>query len=287
MKRFRQAAPDHRLNDLLARKAGGDVGGDDLSVPQHRDAVRDLERLFQRVRDENDRDAFVEEPLAQIEEVALLFRRERRRWLIEDDDARVVVDRPRDLDHLLLRRAERRDLRRRIDLETHAGEKLPRLYVEAPQPVEGLFLAQIDILRDRHGGDEIGLLIDHHDPVPEALGRGRETHGLAIEGHFAGGQAEHAGDHLGERRFSSAILPEKRMDLARVEGEVHVAKSRDASEAFRSVADFNDRGQCRSLRQGLKRVRNSQESPGPFARHEEIAAEFARADRPMALAPGP
>ena len=62
----------------------------------------------------------------------LLFRREARGRLVENQDARVMMDRARDLHHLLLARAERGDERHRVDVEIQRKQEALRLDVEAP-----------------------------------------------------------------------------------------------------------------------------------------------------------
>lgn len=80
--------------------------------------ISSIERLLERVRDEDDALAAIAEPAQKIEEVLFLLGRERGSRLVEDDDARLVVDGARDLHHLLLRGAQVGDVRRGIDVQT-------------------------------------------------------------------------------------------------------------------------------------------------------------------------
>ena len=57
VERLRQVAPDHRLHDAGAVEVALVVGDDVLAVAQDRDAVGDQQRLLERVRDEDHRDA--------------------------------------------------------------------------------------------------------------------------------------------------------------------------------------------------------------------------------------
>jgi hypothetical protein len=82
----RQAAADHRPDDAVAVEVRGVVGDDMLAVAQDGDAVGELQRLLQRMRDEDDRDAACLQAADQGEEVVLLLRRQRGGRLVEDDD---------------------------------------------------------------------------------------------------------------------------------------------------------------------------------------------------------
>ena len=101
--------------------------------------------------------------------MALLLGRQRRRRLVEDDDLGLVVDGAGDLDHLALGGAERRDDGGGVDGEVERLQKLLGGDVDAAQAVQRFLLAEIDVLGDRHRGDEARLLEDHGDAVRERL----------------------------------------------------------------------------------------------------------------------
>ena len=179
-----EIAADHRLDDGFPGEVSGVAGRHQFAVAEHRDPVGDLERLFQRMADEDDRHPLRLEPFDQRKKVPLLLGRQCGRRLVEDDDAGIVMHRTRNLDHLLLRRSERGDLCGRIDLKTHRDEKLARVDIEAAQPVEHLLVAEIDVLRHGHCGHQVGFLEHHRHPGTKPFGRRAETHFLAVEQHF-------------------------------------------------------------------------------------------------------
>ncbi len=125
-----QAAPDHGLDDAIAVEVLGQVAGSDLAVAQHGDPVGKLQGLFQRVADEDDRDAVALQPSHQVEEVELLLRREGRGRLVEDHQPRLVVHRAGDLHHLLLAGTEGRNQGHRIDIEVERQQEPLGLDVE-------------------------------------------------------------------------------------------------------------------------------------------------------------
>src|SRR5438874_514462 len=72
-----ERAANHRANDLVAVESAGDVVRDHLAVAQNGDAIRAFERLFERVRNEDDRHAALLQALHQREKVQLLLGRQR------------------------------------------------------------------------------------------------------------------------------------------------------------------------------------------------------------------
>ncbi len=82
---------------------------------KHRRPVAELEDLVQPVADEEDRDAAVAQAADDREQALDLVGRERRRRLVEDQDARVDRERLGDLDELLVGHRQAAD--RRADVE--------------------------------------------------------------------------------------------------------------------------------------------------------------------------
>src|SRR6202789_643780 len=190
--------------------------------------------------DEDDRHSIALEPSHEIEEVELLFGRKTRGRLVENQDARVMMDRASDLDHLLLARPERRDERHRVDIEIQRKQETLRLDVETPQPVEELLLTEIYVLRDRHRRHEIGLLEDHRDPPSERFGGRCEVEGLSVEDQFAGRQFINSGQHLHQRGLACAVLSDDRMDLAGGERKVDILDCGNAAERLGRLTELED-----------------------------------------------
>ena len=102
-----EAAAYHRLDDAFAIELAGRSGNHQLAVAEHGDAVGQQQRFLKRVTDEDDRHVLLDQAPHQAEKMVLLLGRQRSGGLIEDDDARLVMNGAGDLDHLLMRRAER------------------------------------------------------------------------------------------------------------------------------------------------------------------------------------
>ena len=72
---LRRHAGRDRLDDLLLRRLGALVDGDAAAEPQDGDPRRDLEDVVQVVRDQDDREPLVGEPLDELEHLLRLRRR--------------------------------------------------------------------------------------------------------------------------------------------------------------------------------------------------------------------
>ena len=133
---FEDGAPDHHPDDLLDRRVLRLHSRDVLAVAHDRDPVGDPLELFEAMRDVHDTDAGFAKLANDPKKLVDLRFGERGGRLVHDDDLRFVGEGLRDLDHLLLRDREVRDLRLRVDLEMKLVEE--RLGV----PVEGAIVEE-------------------------------------------------------------------------------------------------------------------------------------------------
>ena len=171
----------------------------------------------------------------------LFLRRERCGRLIEDDDFGVETHRPRDLDHLALRGAERLDGRRGVDGEVEGLKKLLRLDIGAPQAIVEFLVAQIEILRDGQRRDKTGLLVDHRDPVPPRKRGTSDLDAIAGEANFARRGRDHAGQDLDQRRLAGPVLSDDRVDLAAAKLEIDIFQRGDAPIFLGDLSHFQKR----------------------------------------------
>src|SRR5262245_18240505 len=95
-------APGHALDDPWKIDFGTRRVPNDDAVAQHGDGIRYGEQFLQPVRDINDADAMALEIADQVEEHRYLRRGQRGRRLVHHQDTRVVDDRTRDFNDLLL-----------------------------------------------------------------------------------------------------------------------------------------------------------------------------------------
>src|SRR5260370_30543755 len=109
-----------------------------------------------------------------MKEMLHLFRRQARGWLIKNDNPCIVAYGARDLDHLSFRGAERFDEREWIDIEVERLLRLLGSNIDLAIDGEEFLHAEFEILRNRHGRNETGLLIDHpHAALQRFAGSGQ------------------------------------------------------------------------------------------------------------------
>ena len=140
-------------------------------MPQHGDAVRDLEYLAQLVGDEHDRLALRDQAANDREEFLDLSRREHGRRLVEDQDVGFAEQGLQQLDPLLLADGQVLDLGVGVDAQ-------PVTLAQLHDPLSGgleiehrsaaQFVAQHDVLGDREHRDELEVLVHHPDPAAMA-----------------------------------------------------------------------------------------------------------------------
>ena len=166
-----------------------------------------------------------------------LLRREDRGGLVEDQDARLAVERLQDLDPLLLTDRELPDPRVRVDRHPVALGELLDAARDDPVPEKeraaDVPLAEDDVLGDRERLDETEVLVHHPDPGVERVLRRRERDGPPEELDLALVGVVEAGEDVRERALPRAVLAEQRMHLADGRLEVDGVVRHDAREPLR------------------------------------------------------
>ena len=132
-------AADHQLDDLGVGLRAGLVGRDVAAVAEHRALVGELGDLLHAVRDVEDAEPLVPQPLQHREHLGDVGGGQRRGRLVEDEDGRIARQRLGDLHHLLARerqllhRRERMDVLRAGARQRRLGEASLRAPVDQPE----------------------------------------------------------------------------------------------------------------------------------------------------------
>ena len=129
------------------------------------------------------------QPPHELEELRHLVLVEARGGLVEDQHLGGDVDRPRDRDHLLDGERVAAELRRDVDVEADARERLGRAAAHgapADAPEAARLAADGDVLRHREVGAEVDLLVDRADTGALGVERMRELHPPPVERDLAG-----------------------------------------------------------------------------------------------------
>ena len=175
---------DHEADELFGVEFGGWRGLDVVAVPEHGDAVRDLEDLLQPVGDVDNAYALGGKVLDDAEELADLPLGQGRGRLVHDHGPRLTHQRPRDGHDLLLRRREPLYGRGGVEADAKGFEPLARLPphglpVEAAPAGPWPLAADEQVLCHRELGEQVELLRDHGYARRLRVARRGERNGLA------------------------------------------------------------------------------------------------------------
>ena len=139
-----------------------------------------------------------------------------RRGFVHHEDAGVVGQRPRDLDHLLAGHGEVPDPDGRVEVHPEALEEFDGIaaqfgVVHPARPVAAL-TAEVQVLRHGQVGDHVQLLVD--DGQAQFPGVVHATHhdAAALEPDLTPGVGD-AGEDLHQRRLSRTVLATGRAPL--------------------------------------------------------------------------
>ena len=213
-----QLAADHHPHQLAGANRGAGDGVDPAPVLEDGDPPRQLEDLFQPVRDvEHGQTALLQEP-HPLEEGVDLVRRKRGGRLIHDQDAGLERERLGDLDRLLLGDGELahqgagRDGALDAELGQQPGRRLlHRAVVDERSP--RWLAAEKDVLGDRPLREEVELLVDDAHPPLLRLPRVAEADLLAVEEDRPRVGLIGADEDLHQGALAGAVLADDGMDL--------------------------------------------------------------------------
>ena len=236
---------DHLGHDIVPRHGIDGVTAANPAVPHDHDAIGDGEDLGEAVRDEDDGDATRLERAHAIEQALQLVLGQRRRRLVENQEARLLGKRPSDDDELLRSKVERRHGGFGIDLEAEIGQRAAgaeRTFGDVDHAPALRLVVQRDVLGNRHLGNDIDLLRDEGDTGCLCSGDARRTERRAGEGNrpVISSSGVRAGEDLDERRLAGAVLAEESDDLAGRNGEADIVERADAGKELDEVLRDED-----------------------------------------------
>ncbi len=240
-----ELATEHRLDQPHPREVRGRPGADEPAVAQHRDPVGHRVDLVEEVGDEDDAQSLSGKPAHHAEQDLDLVRVEARRRLVEDQHPGRQVDGAGDGDEVLDRDGVVAERRARVDREVELGEDgggAPAHLAVAQEAEPGRLAVQEEVLRHREVRQQVHLLVDGGDAGPLRRLAGARRDGRAVERHRPGIARDDARHRLDQRRLAGAVLPEQRVDLARLQREIDAGERREAREALGEAADREERG---------------------------------------------
>jgi hypothetical protein len=236
----------HRGHQIVHREGAAPAHRRDPPVAQHRAAVGDRHHLVEAMRDIDDGGALpfhAGEDGKQSLDLALF---QRRRRLVEDEDAAFSPQRLGDRHQLARGEAQRRDRPVGIGIEVELGEHRACLLsharaVDHRERAEAAHrqVAERDVLGDRQRRHQPQLLRNGHDAGGDGIVRAREMAKPAVDEDIAAVWTMHAAEDADQGRLAGAVLADDGVDLAK--GHVEV----DAVERDRRAELLADRfGAC-------------------------------------------
>ncbi len=161
--------------------------------------------------------------------------------LVDEQHARLLDERPRHDEHLLLATGEGPDLQVPALLER--GEDVEHVaWLRAPPPGRDL-----EVLGHRQGGEEAAVVGHEDDTGRIGPGRASRAQGRAVDLDRAGQGGQQPGDREEHRRLAGAVRAEQCQHLATVDPEVDVAERDErAATARQRRAGESNRHSCAS-----------------------------------------
>ena len=245
---LRRLAGSDRVDDLVLRHLRAREQARVAPEPKHGDAIGDLEDVVEVVRDQDDREALLAEPLDEREHLLGLRDAERRGRLVEDDELRVPHHRPGDRDrlalptrergHLLADRPDRRDAQR---LQRLGGALLHHRLLKHLDEVVRL-APEIHVLDDVEVVAEREVLVDDLDPEVRRVPRAGDVNAVAFEVDLARVDRVDAGDGFDQRRLARAVVTDEGHHLAPPHLEIDVRERLHGAEGLGDAAKLEDWG---------------------------------------------
>jgi hypothetical protein len=211
--------------------------------------ARHGEDLPQLVGDEEDRAAFPgKDPENGEQLVGLLGRKDAGR-LVEDQDVRLAIEQPHDLEPLSCADRQVRYRPIPVDLRLEpARQGACRGEGVSPveeDPVRGRDGTEHKVLEGRELVDKLEPLMDHPDAEPDRVGRTRYPGGDAIKLDGALIRLDKTVDRPHERRLAGAVLADDGVDPAAFDLQIDAIVRQKLAIALREPSDHDPRRRAR------------------------------------------
>ena len=211
------------------------------AVAQNGDAIGVRKRLFERMRDEDHRDAGLLQRRHQLEQMIRLFRRQRRGRFVQNDDPSVIEHGAGDLDHLAFGGRKRAGQLGRIDVEVETLQHLSRRVSHFADRIERALAPENHVLRHGQLRNQAGFLVHHRNAVARRVFRRRQMHGLSVDDEAPLRGRDDARDQFAQGGLARAVLSDKRMDFAGEQFEIGALERSYAAIELGDAFEANDR----------------------------------------------
>ena len=177
--------------------------------------------------------------------------------LVQDQHARFDAECARNRHQLLHGHGVVRQQARHVDLQADARHQIAGALVQrGPVNAKALrnaaarIAARKDVLGHREVGAKVDLLVHSADAQALRGQRRVRPHRFSAQPHLPAARLQHARQHLDQRGLARTVLPHQRMDLARVEVELHVAQHGDARKLLVDARKLQHRRCSRGVNGG-------------------------------------
>jgi hypothetical protein len=202
-----------------------------------------MQHLAHFVADKDDALAFRTEFVDDFVEFLHLDIRKHRGRFVQNQDFRATVKRFENLHALLRADGDIGNLRFEVDVQAITPGKLQNLF-----PARGVvdkdalvaFVAQDDVLHDRHGLDQHKVLVHHTDAEANRHGRGFDFYLLSAQNDIALRRLIQPDQNVHQRAFSSAVFTEQGMHLALTDGKGNVPVGVKTAELLADMLHAQD-----------------------------------------------
>src|SRR5882672_3614887 len=276
----------------------GQAVGDLRAEVEDDDTLRERQQEMHVVLDEQHGDATCGDAPDDLREPRALRRRQARRGLVEEDEARFSGQRARDLEEPSLPKGQGGNI---------GGAQLPQadephqllralapLCLVAPRGAEhhrpeaggeARVRANQHVVDHRHAGERPVMLEGaHHAARGDAVRRQAEDR-LAGEAHLAARRRIGAGDDVEGGRLAGAVRADHAEDLAFVDLEVERGHGGEPAEALGQLLDLENRSHMPTRPPGWKRIAATTSTPNTSAWWCPTSGESQNGSRNSSTAP--
>ena len=220
-------ASGHGGDEIVDGKGAAPAHGGHPAVAQDGAAVGDGDDLVEPMRDVDDRGALRLHAREHREQPLDLAFFQRRRRLVQDEDAALPAQRLGDRDQLPLGEAERRHRPVRVGLKVELGKHGARGVAHAgaidhgqrPEPPHRQ-IAERNVLGDRQRRHQPQFLRDGDDAGSDGVARARKVPRRAVDANRAAVGTPDPAENADQRGFAGAVLADQGVDFP--DGDIEV-----------------------------------------------------------------
>ena len=233
----------HQPDQFLRMHVAAEHRSADLAAAQHGDPVGDFLHFIHFMRDKDHCTAGGGHFFHIHEQFRGFLRRQHRRRLVQNQDARTAIQHPDDFHPLLLAHGQLPYRRVRVDGQAEPFLKLVDFGADpgVGKQKRALTLAQLHVLGHGEGLHQFKMLVYHADARRDRLAGRSKRAGGPVDQNLAGIRPVQASQHRHDRAFSRTVLAQQRVNLAGVKVEIHMVIGDNARKCLNNSPHLHQR----------------------------------------------